>query len=56
MKKESSIDNNINLSKNIIAITVGLLTIITLSIGIGVYFGRNAAFIEMNKTERQSNK
>lgn len=53
MKNESTIESNTKLLKTIIAIIAGLLTIITLSIGIGVYFGRNAAIVEMIKTENQ---
>lgn len=53
MKKQTAIDSHIKLLKDIIVIIVGILTIITLSISIGVIFGRNAAIIEMNKTVTQ---
>lgn len=53
MKKQTAIDSHIKLLKDIIAIIVGILTIITLSISIGVIFGRNAAIIEMNKAVSQ---
>ncbi len=56
MKKEAIIYTKIKLIKNIVAITVGLLTIIAISISIGVSFGRNAAIIEMNQILKQVNK
>jgi len=54
MKKETTIDSHIKLLKDIIAIIAGLLTIITLSIAIGVSFGRNAVIAEKNQTVSQS--
>ena len=54
MKKETTIDSHIKLLKDIIAITVGILTIISISIAIGISFGRNSITFEKNQSDKQS--
>jgi uncharacterized protein YpmB len=49
MKKGTTIDSHIKLLKEIIIIVVGILTIIIISISIGVSFGRNSVNAEKNQ-------